>query len=312
MSDDIAIHCDGLKKTFHIGFMRKKVTAVQDATFDVHRGEVFGLVGHNGAGKTTTMKMLLGLIAPDAGSATLLGRSIGSAKSREGVGFLPGPPHFFERLKPAELLQYFGALSGLERRALKRQIPELIALVGLTDAQQKQLRKFSKGMLQRIGLAQALLGDPELIIMDEPMGGLDPAGRKDVRDIIFSLKERGKTVLFSSHILSDVEQTCDRIAIIIDGAVTDVGRISEITEAGSEHVEVVLRFPEDAAPEVNGLQGQAVPGGEVVYKLPSAERVEVFLRAALSAGAEVRSVDRHATSLEDVFLAQAAAQQEAK
>jgi len=186
--------------------------------------------------------MLMGLIKPDKGKAQLFDRPIGSAHSREQVSFLPGPPHFFERLKPKELLWYLGTLLGVEKTELRTQIPALISLVGLENAQEKQLRKFSKGMLQRIGLAQALLGDPKLIIMDEPMGGLDPTGRKDVRDIIFSLKERGKTVLFSSHILSDVEQTCDRIAIIIQGTVTKVGKISVFHPVFCDHSDSTYRY----------------------------------------------------------------------
>jgi ABC-2 type transport system ATP-binding protein len=305
---EVAVSVRGLKKTFKIGFFRKKIPAVVNSTFEVRRGEIFGLIGPNGAGKTTTMKMILGLIAPDEGEGTIFGESIRSTAARARVGFLPETPSFYDYLKPSELLDYYGELYGLDRHTRRRRIPELLELVGLQDATQKQLRKFSKGMLQRIGLAQALLPDSDLVILDEPQSGLDPMGRKDVRDIIVSLRDRGKTVLFSSHVLPDVELICDRVAIIVRGQVTKTGRLNELVDTTQGTVEVVLRRGErDLLPILGPLcdRCDTLVNGEVRAVLPDAGDVDAVLRTALEAGAQVRSVERHRARLEDVFMAEA-------
>ncbi len=300
----IAIH--DLAKTFRLGFFRKRVDAVRSASFTVHRGEVFGLVGHNGAGKTTTMKMMLGLIRPDKGHGTILGTSIRDSRARLKVGFLPETPHFYDYLKPAELLDYFGHLYGMDRHTCRRRIPELIERVGLSGAQDKQLRKFSKGMLQRMGLAQALLPDSEIVVLDEPQSGLDPLGRKDVRDIIVSLRDEGKTVLFSSHVLPDVEHVCDRVAIMVQGRVTMTGRLHELLAEGEEHVEVVLDGggrPEPAwttAP----LSTTPLPTGLTRLTFPDAPLATDAIRTAIEADWTVVSVTPHRRSLEDLFVEQ--------
>ena len=301
MSDQPAIQVTGLRKTFHIGFWRKKVDAVHDASFEIRQGEVFGLVGPNGAGKTTTMKMLLGLIRPDGGQARVFGQPIGPAASRNRVGFLAGPPHFPDQLRPSELLHYFGQLRGMPAKRIAERSDELLKLVGLDDARNKAIRKFSKGMIQRIGLAQALMHDPDLLILDEPMGGLDPLGRKDVRDIILSLKARGKTVLFSSHILTDVEEVCDRVAIIVRGQVTKVGSVREI--AGDAQAGAEIRFIADGVDSStlpDGVRRQA--GGEWLMTVHEAAAVDNQLRALLDLGASIIGVDRHRRNLENVFV----------
>lgn len=300
----IAIH--DLAKTFRLGFFRKRVDAVRSASFTVHRGEVFGLVGHNGAGKTTTMKMMLGLIRPDQGHGSILGTSIRDSRARLKVGFLPETPHFYDYLKPAELLDYFGNLYGMDRHTCRRRIPELIERVGLSAAQDKQLRKFSKGMLQRIGLAQALLPDSEIVVLDEPQSGLDPLGRKDVRDIIVSLKDEGKTVLFSSHVLPDVEHVCDRVAIMVQGRVTMTGRLHELLAEGEEHVEVVLDGGGQPAPAwaAAPLSTTLLPTGLTRFTFPDAAAATVAVRAAIDADWTVVSVTPHRRNLEDLFVEQ--------
>ncbi|TVQ97223.1 MAG: ABC transporter ATP-binding protein [Deltaproteobacteria bacterium] len=309
MANDVAIHVHHLAKSFRIGFLMRKVIAVRDSTFDVRQGEIFGLVGPNGAGKTTTIKMLLGLIAPDAGSGALFGVDIRDRRSRKRVGFLPENPHFYDYLRPEELLRYFGHLYGLPRSSVEARIPGLLERVGLAEAREKQLRKFSKGMLQRIGIAQALLPDSDLVILDEPQSGLDPMGRRDVREIIVELRERGKTVLFSSHILPDVEQICDRIGIIVRGRVTRVGPLHELVDPGDGAADVVIRLPagESTLPDAAlAVPHHRLPAGEWRLEVAGGTPVEPLLRQLLDAGVDIRHIDRHRRDLESIFLEEAA------
>lgn len=219
---------NNLKKTFHVGFFRKRVEAVRGIGFTVDRGEIFGLLGPNGAGKTTTLKTMMGLIYPDAGTVQLLGKDGRNYRARENVGYLPEHAYFHEYLSPIELLDFYGRLYGMASGDISRRKMSLLERVGLADAARRPLKKFSKGMLQRVGLAQALLSDPELLILDEPMSGLDPIGRKFVSDLIVELNRDGKTILFSSHILSDVERLCSRVVILRKGEKAAEGRLSEL------------------------------------------------------------------------------------
>jgi ABC-2 type transport system ATP-binding protein len=202
-------------------------------TLDVYRGEVFGFLGPNGAGKSTSIKMLLGLVGPTGGSATILGEPIGNREMRTRIGFLPEHFRFYDWLTPVELLRLHGQLHGLSRETLRDRIPRMLDLVGLTLHRDKQIGKFSKGMMQRIGLAQALLNDPDLIFLDEPTSGLDPVGRRLVRDVIRAQRERGATVFLNSHLLSEVEVTCDRVAFIRAGQVIEVREMSSFSEQRS-------------------------------------------------------------------------------
>lgn len=308
MESETVVDIRGLAKTFRIGFLRRRVVAVRDSTFDVRKGEIFGLVGPNGAGKTTTIKMMMGLITPDAGSATIHGVPIGDVASRTRVGFLPETPHFYDYLRPEEFLRYFGALYRMDPEVMEARIPMLLERVGLGEAREKQLRKFSKGMLQRVGLAQALLPDSDFVLLDEPQSGLDPMGRKDVRDLILSLRDAGKTVLFSSHILHDVEQICDRVAIIVRGVVTKVGPLDQLVEAGDAAVEVVLRGAGDGLqgwPE--GVAAERTPSGDFRLTCPPTVDLAALLAHAANGGWQVREVHRHRRSLEDIFIEEAAA-----
>jgi len=211
----------------------------------VKPGEVVGFVGHNGAGKTTTIKMLMGFIEPTAGNISVFGESAKSVSVKRKIGFLPERPYFYSYLTGKELLSYFGKLSGIDRKVLPSLIETVLTKVGLTDAGNLKLASFSKGMLQRIGIAQAIIHDPDLVIMDEPMSGLDPAGRKEVKEIIRGLKKDGKTVLFSSHILSDIENLSDRVLIIEKGEIRSFGTLDEIFKSSETHYKIVFDVPEE-------------------------------------------------------------------
>jgi len=228
-----------LAKTFRIGFFRKKVEALRGVSFDVGEGEIFGLLGPNGAGKTTCLKLLMGLIAADRGSFRIGGVDGRKPKARQSVGFLPENPYFHEYLSPRELLEFYGKLCGLDRKTIAKRRDELIDQVGLSDAARRPLRKFSKGMLQRIGLAQALIAEPRLLVLDEPMSGLDPIGRKLVSDLMQELNSKGTTIVFASHILSDVERLCDRVVILNKGKKVAEGTLEELVggHTGEESLE---------------------------------------------------------------------------
>lgn len=296
----------GLQKSFRIGFFMREVVAVRDATFDVQRGEIFGIVGPNGAGKTTTIKMLMGLIRPGSGEASINGISIRNKEARRAVSYLPETPHFYDYLKPEELLSYFGDLYGLDRTAKRKRIPELLERVGLAKAVDKPLRKFSKGMLQRIGFAQALLPESEIVVLDEPQSGLDPIGRKDVRDLILEERDRGRTILMCSHILPDVEQICDRVVIMHMGRVVKSGPLNELVDIEDAQVEITLRLADaDALPEEGVLSTERAVDGSLRVLVSHASDVDHVLRAAMQAGGSVVAVTPHRKSLEDVFTEQA-------
>jgi ABC-2 type transport system ATP-binding protein len=231
------IHTVGLTKTFGEG--EHAMTAVDNLTLDVAEGEVFGFLGPNGAGKTTTLKMLMGLVFPTAGTARILGREWTDPEVKAQIGFLPEQPYFYDYLTAHELLDYYGQLSGVPGKHRKQRVEQVLQLVGLTDVKGVQLRKFSKGMLQRVGIGQAILHDPKLVFFDEPMSGLDPLGRREVRDLMERLKHEGKTVFFSTHILSDAEALCDRVAIIHKGELRGVGAIEDLTSTVQGKVEII-------------------------------------------------------------------------
>jgi ABC-2 type transport system ATP-binding protein len=228
-----AVRVEGLTKVFRPGWpWQPAVTALAGLSLTVQTGEIYGFLGPNGAGKTTTLKILMGLIRASGGRAEVLGRPAGDVEVRQHIGFLPESPYFYDYLTAEEFLAFYGRLAGLDRGGMPDRIAGLLKLVGLTGARERQLRTFSKGMLQRIGLAQALVHDPALVILDEPMSGLDPIGRKEVRDLILGLRERGKTVFFSTHIIPDVEAMCDRVGIVVKGRVVAEGRVDELAAQG--------------------------------------------------------------------------------
>jgi len=307
------VQIQNLRKVFRVGFWGRRVTAVDGLSFEVQRGEVFGFLGPNGAGKTTTIKMLMGLIYPTGGTATLFERPVGDLAAKAKVGFLPESPYFYDYLTGREFLRFYGHLFGLVGSILEKRIDELLDLVGMTHARDLQLRKFSKGMLQRVGIAQALINDPELVVLDEPMSGLDPIGRKEVRDLIFRLKESGKTMMFSSHILHDAELLCDRVAMIMKGKLVACGQVSELIAGDTTHeVEMVIdRLLPEALERIKPLAGKVVQQGErVMVVLTSQQSVDQALDVIRSAQAKLVSLTPHKASLEDLFIRKATGSQQ--
>ncbi|MGD9001166.1 MAG: ABC transporter ATP-binding protein [Anaerolineae bacterium] len=299
--------------TIEVRHLRKEYgskAAVADLTLTVERGEAFGFLGPNGAGKTTAMKLMLGLIAPTAGDGRLLGAPLGDPRGREKVGFLPEHFRFHHWLKGREFLQLHADLYGVPRAVARRRIPELLDLVGLTEHRDKRLRAFSKGMLQRIGLAQALINEPELVLLDEPTSGLDPVGRRLVRDIIRDLRERGTTVFLNSHLLSEVEITCDRVAFIKNGEVIHTSSPRALME-GELIVDIQARRPtgmgaeqwSDVLAGLHRWSSKVRIDGERIALTVSGERDLPAINGYLvGQGAEVYAVRPHTLSLEDLFI----------
>src|SRR5882672_937968 len=237
-----AIEILNLEKTYSVGFWRKRPKqALKPLSLTIEEGEIFGFLGPNGAGKTTTLKLLMGLMQPTAGSARILGMEIDDLRVKAQIGFLPEQPYFYDYLTARELLAYYAQLSGVPAKDISSRTEAMLEKVGLSDSATVQLRKFSKGMLQRVGIAQAILHDPKVVFLDEPMSGLDPMGRREVRDLIEQLKHEGKTVFFSTHILSDAEALCDRVAIIHLGELRGIGAIAQLTANVRGKVEVIWR-----------------------------------------------------------------------
>ena len=293
----LAIATSGLRKVFD-----GKV-AVRSLTLEVPRGEIFGFLGPNGAGKSTSLKMLLGLVSPTRGQATVLGQPAGDVRTRRKIGFLPEHFRFYDWLTSAELLRLHGRLYGMSHARLRSKVPELLDLVGLAEHAGKRLRDFSKGMLQRIGLAQALLNDPELIFLDEPTSGLDPAGRRLVRDIIKAQRQRGATVLLNSHLLSEVEITCDRVAFIKHGEVIETRELNSLLdEQTTVHVRAANLTPEMAAGVEKWASSVALQDHQLTLSVSSREALPQVLRYLVSCGAEVYEFTPRRLSLEDRFL----------
>lgn len=304
-----SIRTEHLGKIFRVGFWARKVQAVDDVSLEVKAGEIFGLLGPNGAGKTTTIKMLLGFVRPTRGHATVAGKPAGSIAARRNLGYLPENPALYEFLTGIEYLRFAGRLAGLSRRDARAEADRLIELVGLAGRADRGIRRFSKGMVQRLGLAQALIGDPSIVILDEPMSGLDPIGRKDVRDIIFRLRAEGRTVLFSTHILSDVEAICDRVGIMIGSRLVDCGTLSSLLDPGVRAVEIVARqLPPALQERLMNDGAQALQrDGALVLTFPAEAPAQEAVRAIVAAGGVLVSVAPHRQTLENLFVQRARA-----
>ncbi len=301
VNDGCAIVTEGLTKSYpHGHVVRHLRPALRGLDLRVERGEIFGCLGPNGSGKTTTIKLLMGLIHPDSGRATILGQPVAAQGWRTRVGYLPEHPYFYDYLTAEEYLDYAGRLFGLDRATRRARREQLLAQVGLARSARVPLRRYSKGMLQRLGLAQALVNDPELVLLDEPMSGLDPIGRRLVRDLILDLRRQGKTVFFSTHILSDAETLCDRVAVLREGALLKAGLLSEILDLDVAHVEVLLA---SVGPEAlpAGLGPAERLGERLRLRLPESG-LAAALEAARAAGGRVLSVQPVRQSLEDFFF----------
>jgi len=302
------LEVDALRKTFVRGLLRRKTEALRGISFHVERGEIFGFLGPNGAGKTTTIKILMGLIFPTAGRARLLGADIGDREAKQRLGYLPENPYFYDYLTATELLDMVGRLHGMDAGARRRRAGALIEEVGLGHAAKRPLRAFSKGMLQRAGLAQALMGDPELVVLDEPMSGLDPIGRKEVRDIILRLRERGKTVFFSTHILSDATLLCDRVAILVGGELRDTGPLGSLLDPRIDAVEVLWTGDDAVADALAVEVGDHSRTSEGrIAKMPDLQAANRVVARVVEGGGCIVHVIPHRESLEDLFVHEARA-----
>ena len=297
-----AIEILGLEKTYRVGFWRRRPKrALHPRHLTVEEGEVFGVLGPNGAGKTTTLKLLMGLVFPSAGSARILGREWTDPQVKAQIGFLPEQPYFYDYLTAHELLEYYGQLSGVAAKQRKRRVEEILHQVGLRDVRGIQLRKFSKGMLQRVGIGQAILHDPRLVFFDEPMSGLDPMGRREVRDLMEQLKHEGKTVFFSTHILSDAEALCDRVGIIHRGELRGVGAIADLTSTVQGKVEVIWQGAQIPA-SIKALGVECHVTGDTVRAVIAENQQDAAIDALRRDHQRLIAITPVRTSLEAYFV----------
>ncbi len=291
-------------KDFRPGLGLRTKRVLHGVSFEVNQGEIFGFVGPNGAGKTTTLKVMMGLIRATSGSATILGHDVGESAYRHHIGFLPENPYFYTYLTAREILHFYAKLSGVPSATRRERVELLLDWVGLAHAADARLRTYSKGMMQRVGIAQALVHDPEVVFLDEPMSGLDPIGRKEIRDIILRLKEDGKTVFMNTHILSDVEMICDRVAIIVQGEIRYQGIIEEFIPEDGMRTDVVLKniTTETATLIEEGFDCELQGIGEQIEVRVHDKLVEGLLRKVLDYGGEIVSVTPARMTLEHIFL----------
>jgi len=298
---DNVLQIEDLHKSFKTGFIPKGKKILDGISLEVKAGEIFGYLGPNGAGKTTTLKCVLGLIFPDKGNIRIFGQSNLSMQAKEKIGFLPENPYFYDYLSATEFLSFYSDLTLAKKEEKKALIETLLKLVGLEHAASLQLRKFSRGMLQRIGLAQALINDPSLIFLDEPLGGLDPLGRKEIRDVIVRLKEEGKTVFLSSHILQDIEMICDKVAILVEGHIINQGAMQDLI---SEKVEVTEITISGIKPEDLQDLGErySVQGGKILLKVFEEEKIANVLHLIQAKKGKVHSLIPRMETLEDLFV----------
>lgn len=318
-TDDI-LSLSHVGKSFRTGFTGRRVEAVRDVSLTLRRGESLGYLGPNGSGKTTSIKCILGLIRPTAGQIRLFGRDPSDPRARAKVGYLAESPYFYDYLTASEVLDYVGKLFGMAASDRKKRVPMLLDRLGLGHAMHRPLRGFSKGMLQRVGIAQSLLADPELLVFDEPLSGLDPVGRKEVRDLMMELRQEGRSLFFSSHVLGDIETLCDAVCILDRGVAVAQGRLQDLLRPDALESEALLQLP--AAPEaqaaartallaVEGTVDGGMAAGAVRIWVPQAQ-VPALTQAALQSGAVLRALAPRRDSLEELFLRKAVHVQEGK
>ncbi len=298
----VAIQILGLEKSYSVGFWYKRQKrALCPLHLEVEDGEIFGFLGPNGAGKTTTLKILMGLVFPSAGSARILGKEWTDPAVKAQIGFLPEQPYFYDYLTAHELLEYYGQLSGVPAKNRTHRVEQVLQQVGLRDVRGLQLRKFSKGMLQRVGIGQAILHDPKLVFFDEPMSGLDPMGRREVRDLMEQLKREGKTVFFSTHILSDAEALCDRVAIIHKGELLRVGAVDDLTSSVQGKVELLWQGTQVPA-SIKALGAECHVAGDKVRAIVNETQQDAAIDALRRERLRLVSIIPVRTSLEAYFV----------
>jgi len=292
-----------LTKVFRSGIRQRQTVALDSLSLEVKEGEIFGYLGPNGAGKTTTFKLLLGLLRPTSGEAWLLGNNIMDINSRREIGFLPEQPYFYDYLTAREFLDFYCQLYNLSRQARRKRVTELLELVGLQEAASVQLRKFSRGMLQRIGVAQALINEPKLVFFDEPMSGLDPIGRKQMRDVILRLKADEKTVIYSSHILSDVEEICDKVAILSKGKLQGVGKLNELLGVREQMVEMNIEgLYETGKAKIKQLTPEIIErGNRITLNISDGTALKEAQNIVVRYGAKLISLIPRTESLDELF-----------
>jgi ABC-2 type transport system ATP-binding protein len=296
------IEIAGLRKTYSVGFFKKtEKVALKGLSLEVSEGEVFGYLGPNGAGKTTTLKLLMGLMFPTAGSAKILGRPINDPQVKATIGFLPEHPYFYDYLTATELLEYYAQLSGVPAKERSPRTRKMLEKVGLAEAANTQLRKFSKGMLQRAGIAQAIIHDPKIVFLDEPMSGLDPIGRREVRDLIQELNSEGKTIFFSTHILSDAETLCDRVAVLNKGELRGVGVVADLLADTDEKVEIVWQGV-TAIEAMRAINAETRITGETVRAVLEKSKLDAAIDAIRRVKGQLISVTPVRATLEEYFL----------
>jgi len=301
-----AIRTRALSKDYYVGFWRPRpYRALDSLSIDVEPGGVFGFLGPNGAGKTTTLKLLMQLVFPTSGEAEILGKPVGDVSVRRRIGYLPENPYFYDHLTAEEVLDYYGRLFGMSAADRRQRVPATLDRLGIGAERRLALRKFSKGMLQRVGLAQAILNDPEVLFLDEPMSGLDPLGRRDVRALILELRDQGRTIFFSSHILSDAESLCTRVAIVARGKLAASGSLADLSHFQVLGWELVMSGVPAAALDrlrSRSRRVQPIAGDRYVIDLPPDARPEDVARELSSAGATLVSINPLRETLEDVFV----------
>jgi len=303
------VEINNLTKDYEIGFLRKrKVRALDGLTLSIEGGQIFGFLGANGAGKTTTLKLLMRLIFPTAGSARILGQDFQNVSVHQRIGYLPENPYFYDYLTAREFLDYCAQLFGLDAPVRRKRAADLLARVRLDEKRwDTQLRKFSKGMLQRVGLAQSIINNPEIVFLDEPMSGLDPIGRREVRDLIAALRQEGKTVFMCSHILSDIEVLCDRVAILRGGKLAQQGRLEDLRQqSGNHQVEVIVSGVEHQSLSAQlpggGPYAVSETAGGLRIEVPDETYVDTVLAALRKSGGNLVSVQPIRQSLEELFV----------
>ncbi len=296
-----AIEIIGLKKTFTSNFLLKKYNVLKGINISVEKGEIYGFLGPNGAGKTTTIKCMLGLISFDSGESFIYDKNSRSLEGRKKIGFLPEHPYFYDYLTAKELLCFSGMLFSIPVKKVKNRAKDLLELVGLEGKEDLKLKKFSKGMIQRLGFAQALINDPEIVILDEPFSGVDPIGRKELRDLIISLKKSGKTVFFSSHILQDMEMIVDTVGIILEGKIIKQGKLYDLISHSVQYYEVVFKDVDESLLRSNNI-GFELKDNNYITKLKDFEKLNHVIEFVIMNHGKIVSIIPIKMSLEDIFL----------